>query len=127
MSRNLTRAGSWWLSSFLHGSNDHDYLLVSHVLASAVGITIRRASLADLTNLSVPFQTFSTAAISNGSLPSAFAFAFDDYFFGSADPAEPLGAITTWSTNEALGFNLTVELNGQPLMNGGMGTFEWGG
>lgn len=42
--------GSFWSSSFVHASNGHDYMVVSHVLAGFGGGSIYRASVTDMTD-----------------------------------------------------------------------------
>jgi predicted secreted hydrolase len=50
----------------------------------------------------------------------------DKYGFISVDKTKPLGAMRTWSTSNMVWFNLTFELSAPILLNGGIGTFQWG-
>ncbi|KAH7127279.1 hypothetical protein EDB81DRAFT_889084 [Dactylonectria macrodidyma] len=91
-------AGSFWTSSFVRGSNNHDYLIVSHVMSG------------------VPFWSAGTSMYRDGVLNATF----DDYGFVSVGD----DALRTWSTVAGAEFDLSIELSSPALLNGGIGAFE---
>jgi hypothetical protein len=116
--------GSFWSSHFVHGNDDHEYLILSHVV-NIDTMEYYRASILDITNPE-SYNQFTTAV--NGSTNfrnGTFGYQTDNYFMGSVT-ADPLGAISTWSLVQGVIFNLTYELSSPVLLNGGNGVIYWG-
>lgn len=111
------------MSSFVSGSDQHEYLVISHLVAGPLGIY--RSSILDISDPSFYSQYTSYY---NGSAYLAadhgFSFSFDDYHFGAAT-TDLLGPINTWSTNSIAEYNLTFELSAPVILDGGSGVYFW--
>jgi hypothetical protein len=131
--------GSFWLSSFIHASDHHDYMVVSHVIAAnsfkLSNLTLYRASILDITNPSRYAQFSFTSDVSNVFSDNGdFNAAFANYGFASAQPVEATPAMRTWSNVSGIEFDLNFQLSSPALLNGGLGYFpaansnvyEWG-
>ncbi|KAF0331875.1 kievitone hydratase [Colletotrichum asianum] len=121
---NLPSDGSFWSSSFVHASNNHSYLVLSHLLS---GIAIYRASVLDIADpahyaqyqvITSPVPPFSPSGVFNASFP--------DYGFGSTSTADGISELRTWSARpeDGVEFDLTFEISAPILLNGGLGFFE---
>ncbi|KAK1699834.1 hypothetical protein BDP55DRAFT_689866 [Colletotrichum godetiae] len=106
---------SFWSSPFILGSNDHGYLILSHVLAD---LSLYRASILDIKNPSYSSTFYSDTGVFNAS--------FSDYGFGSTRPSDGLSELRTWSTVPGTEFDLTFESTSPVLLNGGLGVFKAG-
>ncbi|KAF4835183.1 Kievitone hydratase [Colletotrichum tropicale] len=91
---NLPSPGSFWSSSFIHASNNHSYLVLSHLLPS---IAIYRASVLDITD------------------PAHYAHTADGISELRTWSARP---------EDGVEFNLTFSTSAPILLNGGLGFFE---
>ncbi|KAM6508361.1 hypothetical protein FALCPG4_018230 [Fusarium falciforme] len=128
-----TKAGvpiglSFWSSSFIHGSDNHDYLIVSHVLTGQkITPSLYRGSLLDITNPSRygRFEIFSNVS-GVYSDTGDFNASYPDYGFGSIG-SEGAPVLRTWSSVAGAEFNLTFELSSPVLLNGGLGSFRGAG
>lgn len=118
-------SNSFWISSFLRGSNGHQYFLLSHVLDGSPASY--RASVLDITNPSLRAQ-FSTSDTANTSLYSAdtgvFNFTTSVFSFGATSDTDGLSKMRTWSNYNGVQFDLTFETSSPVLLNGGTGSFE---
>lgn len=120
--------GSFWSSSFVRASNGHDYMVVSHVLAGAVGPgSIYRASVTDITDPSY-YYTFSKLSDSSDvySATEVFNASFGDWGMGSTSSKDPISRMRTFSTVENVQFDITFETSSPVLLNGGLGVFQCG-
>ncbi|TVY70059.1 Kievitone hydratase [Fusarium oxysporum f. sp. cubense] len=115
---------SFWSSSFILGSNNHSYLVLSHVLADP---SLYRASILDITDPSLytQFETLSKPT-SFYSDTGVFNASFPDYGFGSTSPSDGLSEMRTWSAVPGAEFDLTFESTSPVLLNGGLGVFKAG-
>ncbi|KFY19940.1 hypothetical protein V491_04101 [Pseudogymnoascus sp. VKM F-3775] len=130
--KNASEIGnSFWSSSFIHGSNNHDYLVVSHVLTNLAVVpyanSVYRASVLDITDPSQYarfefFSNISTAFPSNGD----FNVTLPDYGFSTAGPAGDISKLRTWSYVPGAEFDLQFDLSAPVLLNGGLGDFNIG-
>ncbi|OHE94313.1 hypothetical protein CORC01_10360 [Colletotrichum orchidophilum] len=116
---------SFWSSSFILGSNNHSYMILSHVLAN---LSLYRASILDITDPSLytQFETLSNSTTSVYSETGVFNASFPDYGFGSTSPSDGLSEIRTWSAVPGAEFDLTFETTSPVLLNGGLGVFKAG-
>ncbi|RSL37925.1 hypothetical protein CEP53_015356 [Fusarium sp. AF-6] len=118
-------AGSFWSSSFLSASNNHQYLVISHVMADVPfwtpGRAMYRGSVLDITNTSKysQFEFFVDDYDVFGE-NGDFNATFSDYGFISAGP----GALRTWSNISGAEFDLNIELSSPIILNGGIGVFQ---
>uniref|UniRef100_L2FT70 Kievitone hydratase n=1 Tax=Colletotrichum fructicola (strain Nara gc5) TaxID=1213859 RepID=L2FT70_COLFN len=105
---NLPSDGSFWSSSFIHASNNHSYLVLSHLLPS---IAIYRASILDITDptyyaqyqvLTSPISPFSPSGVFNTSFP--------DYGFGSTSITDGISELRTWSARPEDGWSMPAGL-----------------
>jgi hypothetical protein len=121
-------SSSYWASSYIQGSDGHQYLVISHFITiDPPGIAVRRASILDVTNPSYYNQS-STVGVPPPSVDEGSAgvnVIYDDYGFVSTT-ADPLGRISMYSTNPASTFNITFSLSTPVILNGGQGSFLWG-
>ncbi|KAK3387371.1 hypothetical protein B0H63DRAFT_500682 [Podospora didyma] len=121
-------AGSFWSSSFLHGSDDHDYLVISNVIAAnSFGLgnsTLYRASILDITD---PSQYSQFSVISDKpdvfSDDGNFNATFAEYGFASTPPINGVPGMRTWSNASGAKFDVSFELSSPVLLNGGLGYF----
>ncbi|KAB8269515.1 hypothetical protein BDV30DRAFT_242318 [Aspergillus minisclerotigenes] len=128
---NPTATNSWWSSSFVHASDDHDYLIISHVLLQGqdVSTVLLRASILDINDTAYYRQV---SWIHNGSIRAAQVqnmrpgVATKYFGFVSVDPANPLDKMRIWCITERVEFNLTFQLSAPIILNGGTGTFPFG-
>ncbi|KAH7409721.1 hypothetical protein BKA64DRAFT_742765 [Cadophora sp. MPI-SDFR-AT-0126] len=119
--------GSFWSSSYIHGSNNRDYFVISHaaIVPLPFGNSVYRASMLDITSpaaLYESFETFSNVSTlfsDNGD----FSAQYPDYFFGAANPGSSATNLRTWSTVPDVRFDLNFDFSSQVLLNGGLGTF----
>ncbi|KAL2846382.1 hypothetical protein BJY01DRAFT_263342 [Aspergillus pseudoustus] len=117
-------SNSFWISSFLLGSDGHKYFVISHALDGSPASY--RASILDVTNPSIRVQ-FSTADTANTSLYSdtgVFSFITSNFTFGATNHADGLSKMRTWSNYNSVQFDLTFETSSPVLLNGGTGSFE---
>jgi kievitone hydratase len=129
---------SFWTSSFIHASNAHDYLVVSHVVLVPDGpITVYRGSFFDITTKQYSmFDDVIIAAEQIYSPPSVggifSASRNASYFFGAVPSSLNTSTpqLRTWSSVPGVGFDLTFDLASKPLLNAGIGAFQveggWG-
>lgn len=119
-------ANSYWSSSYITGSDGHEYLVLSHVLA-APGMSVYRGSILDITDPSFfqQFTTFWDVSSLYAANKTAFDFALGDNFYFGLDSTDKLGPITTWHEAESSSYNLTFELTSAVILNGGTGSFLW--
>ncbi|KAK9384200.1 hypothetical protein V1515DRAFT_612421 [Lipomyces mesembrius] len=122
---------SFWSSSFLHGCDNHDYLVVSHVLTGIDIVpgtnSMYRASVLDITDPSryAMFEFFSN-------ISSAFPYNGDfnvtlhDYGFSTANPGGDVSKLRTWSQVPGAQFDLQFDLSARVLLDGGLGVFKTG-
>ncbi|KAK5993805.1 Kievitone hydratase [Cladobotryum mycophilum] len=118
--------GSYWISAFIHASNNHDYLVISNLAANLpLGAALYRASILDITNLS-RYSQYERVVIlsdiynSHGVLNATF----HDSGFGSINPTDPISTLRTYSKVPGTQFDLTFETSSPALLNGGLGTFQ---
>ncbi|KAJ5390463.1 uncharacterized protein N7496_001531 [Penicillium cataractarum] len=119
-------SSSYWASSYIYGSDNHQYLAVSHFLSLESGVSVRRSSILDVTN-----SCFYNQSTTIAGLPSSVSgnttgvkIKFDDYGFISTTD-DPLGSINIYSTDPASIFNITFSLTSPVILNGGQGSFLW--
>ncbi|KAF4547572.1 Kievitone hydratase-like protein [Elsinoe fawcettii] len=117
-----TSANSWWSTSFVYGSDDREYLLVSHILTTPF-ISVYRASSLDLSD-NQSFRQYSKLFNASAAIGSDYRLELADYFMGSTTDND-LGPTNTWTTDVAVQFNITYELSSPVILNGGVGSFWW--
>ncbi|KAI8176559.1 hypothetical protein K4K48_008711 [Colletotrichum sp. SAR 10_66] len=121
---NLPSPGSFWSSSFIHASNNHSYLVLSHLLPS---IAIYRASILDITDPTyyAQYQVI-TSPVSPFSPSGVFNTSFPDYGFGSTSTTDGISELRTWSARpeDGVEFDLNFSTSAPILLNGGLGFFE---
>ncbi|KAH0432263.1 kievitone hydratase [Colletotrichum camelliae] len=124
--RDLPSDGSFWSSSFIHASNNHSYLVLSHLLSS---IAVYRASVLDITDPSHPYAQYQviTSPASPFSPSGVFNASFPDYGFGSTSTTtDGISELRTWSArpDDGVEFDLTFSTSAPILLNGGLGFFQ---
>ncbi|KAK9388449.1 hypothetical protein V1515DRAFT_402739 [Lipomyces mesembrius] len=118
---------SFWSSSFIHGSDNHDYLVVSHVLTGLpTAFSVYRASVLDITDPSryAKFEFFSN--ISSPFPYGDFNVTLPDYGFSTAESGGDVSKLRTWSQVPGAQFDLNFDLSAPVLLNGGLGVFKAG-
>lgn len=119
-------ANSYWSSSYLFGTDGHEYLVLSHVLAvPAMGVY--RGSILDITEPSYfqQFTSFWDASSMFAANKTALDFASGDGFYFGLSSTDKLGPITTWNDADSFSYNLTYNLTSPIILNGGVGSFLW--
>ncbi|KAH8798540.1 hypothetical protein F5884DRAFT_813708 [Xylogone sp. PMI_703] len=122
-------SNSFWSSSFLSGSDGHDYLVLSHGLFRNTEIGVYRASILDITEPSSFYKQFEILANTPRVFyenTGVFNFSFDNWGFGSISATDPLSTLRTWSSVQEVEFDITFDTAGPVLYNGGTGSFQWG-
>jgi hypothetical protein len=118
---------SFWSSSFIHASNDHDYMLISHTMpnvTSGPSTGYYRGSLIDITDPSFYVQSVFNANSSIGASPN-FNLTYDHYGY-EALSSDQTSVLHTWSTMPELTFDLTIEGTSTAIIDGAVGTFYFG-
>jgi hypothetical protein len=121
-------SNSWWISSFVHGDNNHQYMILSHVLATGA-YSIYRGSIYDITE--PDFVQFTTTTTDSGLLDNSqnggFNITTNDFFFGSSLPGNATEQLRTASTNSDVQFDITFDLSAPVIFNtGNGGLFQFG-
>lgn len=125
--------GSFWSSSFIHGSNGRDYLVVSNAVAELpVGggtlVDVYRASILDLEDTSQYSQYARLTALAQTYGPTGILnFTVPGFAFQSTSRTDPLSGIRIFSNIADVDFDLTFDLSSPPILNAGTGTFQVGG
>ncbi|KAB8264879.1 hypothetical protein BDV32DRAFT_134783 [Aspergillus pseudonomiae] len=128
---NRAATNSWWSSSFVHASDDHEYLIVAHVVLRDLNVStaLLRASTLDINDTEYYRQV---SWLYNGSSRPLHAHneppgVATKYFgFVSVDPDNPLDRMRIWCITERVELNLTFQLSAPVILNGGTGTFPFG-
>ncbi|KAE8138614.1 hypothetical protein BDV38DRAFT_270472 [Aspergillus pseudotamarii] len=128
---NPIATNSWWSSSFVHASDGHDYLIVSHVILPNLNLStaLLRASILDINDIAYYRQV---SWLHNGSsratqMPNGPpGVATKNFGFVSVDPANPLDKMRIWCITEHVELDLTFQLSAPVILNGGTGTFPFG-
>lgn len=116
----------YWSSSFIHGSDDHDYMIISHAMIgmpfTEIAPSMYRASILDITDPTIytRFEIFSdvdSTYLDDGTLNATFP----DYGSGTLNACQ---AIHTWSSVSGSEFDLTFEFTSPALLNGDLGTLH---
>ncbi|RAK79145.1 uncharacterized protein BO72DRAFT_53502 [Aspergillus fijiensis CBS 313.89] len=119
---------SWWSSSYIHASNNHDYLIVSQCLLMNAGLY--RGSILDITEPSFyrQFERFATGPLTDPGLSSGgiLNITFEQYGFHTTNYDDPLQELRTWSAVEGVEFDIRFHLSTPVILNGGTGLFQWG-
>ncbi|KAE8168509.1 hypothetical protein BDV40DRAFT_283953 [Aspergillus tamarii] len=128
---NLIATNSWWSSSFVHASDGHDYLIVSHVILPSLNLStaLLRASILDINDTAYYRQvswlhneSSRATHVPNG--PPGIATKY--FGFVSVDPANPLDEMRIWCITPGIELDLTFHLSAPVILNGGIGTFPLG-
>jgi hypothetical protein len=123
----LLAANSFWFSSYIHASDGHDYLIVSHALHLPTSPGYVRASLLDITEPALYLQAVRvTNASEVSSATNVFNISYADWSFGSPTVGDNISTLRGWSNLPSVRFDITFETSAPPLLNGGVGSFEWG-
>lgn len=119
-------ANSFWSSSYISGTDGHEYLVLSHVLATP-DLNVYRGSILDITDPSVfqQFTSFWNASSLLSANRTALDFALGDGFYFGLSSTDKLGSMTTWNDAEDFSYNLTYEMTSSLILNGGAGSFLW--
>lgn len=119
-------ANSYWSSSYISGTDGHEYLVLSHVLATPA-LSVYRGSVLDITDPSFfqQFTSFWNASSTFAANKTALDFASGDGFYFGLSSTDKLGPMTTWHDAESTSYNLTYELTSAVILNGGAGSFLW--
>lgn len=119
-------ANSFWSSSYISGTDGHEYLVLSHVLATP-DLNVYRGSVLDITDPSVfqQFTSFWNASSLLAANRTALDFALGDSFYFGLSSTDKLGPMTTWNDAEDFSYNLTYEMTSTLILNGGAGSFLW--
>ncbi|PYH89172.1 hypothetical protein BO71DRAFT_113714 [Aspergillus ellipticus CBS 707.79] len=128
-SRAANATNSWWVSAFLHGSDDHEYLVLSHITDVTV-VSYYRGSIFDITDKTyVQFGNLSTApTLYSNSHNGAFNVSIDNsFYFGATLPGNATKQLRTSSAVQGVQYDLTFDLSTPVLLNTGLGGyFEFG-
>lgn len=121
---NSTQPTSYWATSFVHASNDHDYFVLSHILDNYPGV-LYRTSLLDITNTSLytSYQNLYNTTSAFSAATGIFATSTEDFVFGVISEDDSLGPITISSTVAGAIYDITFEQSAPALLNGGLGVF----
>jgi hypothetical protein len=120
---------SFWISSFVTGSNGHQYFIIGHAMEGTGLGASYRASILDITNPSFRVQ-FSQAATANTSFYSAtgvFNFTTSNFTFASTSATDGLSKMRVWANYNDVRYDLTFATSSPVLLNGGTGSFEVAG
>ncbi|GES58101.1 hydroxyneurosporene synthase [Aspergillus terreus] len=119
---------SWWISSYVTGSNEHQYLLLSHLFTTGSS-SIYRGSIYDITEPEFwQYTTTSTdPTLLDNSQNGEFNVTTSDFFFGSILPGNATKRLRTASTRSDVKYDVTFDLSAPILFNTGIGgLFQFG-
>ena len=95
----LHNGGSFWSSSYLSASDNHQYLLVSHALYNNPANALVRSSILDITNISNYWSNSTYVPYANTTVNGAFNITTDFFTYlllqtsvGTGDIALRLGS-----------------------------------
>ncbi|PVH77925.1 hypothetical protein DL98DRAFT_656476 [Cadophora sp. DSE1049] len=120
-------SNSWWTSTYLTGSDSHDYMVVSHV-TDLIEITMYRASVLDITD-NIHFQWTNMSLDPNlfeSSQNGEFNITIGDNFnFGSTLPGNATQQLRTMLNVPESGvqYDLTFDITAPKILNTGIGGF----
>lgn len=117
-------SNSWWSSSFVSGSDNHEYLIVSHLLATPT-FSVYRGSIYDITE--PEFYQFTETSVNTSLLDNnqggAFNVSTADYYFGSTCPGNATKQLRTASTRSDVQYDITFDLSAPVIFNLGIGGY----
>lgn len=121
-----TAFNSYWYATFLTGTDDKQYAVLSQTIAAANGLAVLRTSVLDLKNtenywqqiLSDPYHDNST--LHNGRL---HIDASTHGIVGLSNDSNSTMGI--WASANDFGYNFTIKATSPVLLNGGAGVFSW--
>ncbi|GME54015.1 Kievitone hydratase [Neofusicoccum parvum] len=122
---------SFWTSSYVTGSNEHQYLILSHVLLSkysgtATNTSITRFSVLDLTEPDDNYWAFTTAVTApNTTLDTKLALNFEHVTFDGIS-SDSVSVMHTTGQTDGISYDITWESSSAVIYNGGTGTFSFG-
>ncbi|GLA02833.1 hypothetical protein AnigIFM60653_002403 [Aspergillus niger] len=118
---------SWWSSSFITGSDNHQYLLLAHAMTTT-SFSVYRGSIYDITEAA--FKQFSVETSQNFTANSSdgkFNIQTSDFFFGSALADNSITRLRTAANHTDVQFDLTYALDAPVILNTGIGgLFQFG-
>lgn len=125
--------GSFWINSFIHGSNGHNYYIASHVQSYASDIPGAlpsfRAAILDMTDPSF-YRQFLHIAPANTTFwgeGGEFHAAMPGFGMESISSDDPLKGIRTYSSLGDIEFDLTFNFTSPVLLNAALGSYLVGG
>ncbi|KAL5319923.1 hypothetical protein ACEPPN_012982 [Leptodophora sp. 'Broadleaf-Isolate-01'] len=117
---------SFWSTSFLHGSDDHDYMVLSHAVRGLPFTpAMFRGSIYDIT--AQTYQQFTYLSnntdfyADNGN--GAINVTLDNFGYGATQSTNAETQLRTFSTAPEVQYDLTFQLGTPALLNGGLGFF----
>jgi hypothetical protein len=125
--------GSFWINSFIHGSNGHDYYVASHVINYASEIPgllpTYRASLLDVTEPSVysNFVKFHQGNMTFWTPEGHFNASFPNFGMEAISTDDPLKGLRTYCAVDGIEFDLTFNFTSPAMMNGALASYQVGG
>jgi len=118
---------SYWTIFFLHLENGHDVFAVGQTQYTNAGETLNttsRSSVLDITTGS--FASTAKTVIGLIDVPTTSVNISLPEYQTSFDPVDSLSYMISTSTATGVEYNLTSVPKGNPLYDGGSGTFLWG-
>ncbi|KAJ5614505.1 hypothetical protein N7528_008159 [Penicillium herquei] len=118
-------SNSWWISSYLTGSDGHQYLVLSHLLGISSSYSIYRGSIFDIEENE--FTQFSALTEESGlydySRDGEFNVSTSDFYFGSTVAGNATKQLRTASTNSAVQYDIKFDLAAPIILNTGNGGY----
>ncbi|PVH69513.1 hypothetical protein DL98DRAFT_661631 [Cadophora sp. DSE1049] len=128
MLKNLTalqtsNGDSFWSSSFLTGSDGHQYMLISHALVT--GTSLVRSSILDITNTSNYWSNSTYVSITNTTVNSVFNITLPHFTFLSTSP-DSISQLQTSMTTPDYSYQLFFNATSKSLINMGGNPWNFG-
>ncbi|KAL3417328.1 kievitone hydratase [Phlyctema vagabunda] len=118
---------SYWLSSFITGTNNKQYLALSHVLTKGPVDDVCRSSVLDLATLEYWVHLEYCLPQSRAyDTSQPLSVDFGSYTFGSTSNDSISNMYATVKTNASFSFDLQWETKTKVLLNGGAGVISFG-
>ncbi|KAG9512272.1 hypothetical protein KCV07_g9552, partial [Aureobasidium melanogenum] len=114
---------SYWSSSFITGTDDREYFILSHTLITT-SLEVYRGSILDIAGESFHQYTYAGNSSSHVKNLTTFNLDFGDFGFGAVGE-NALGTVNTFLTSPDVTYNITFDLSTPMILNGGSGTFNW--
>lgn len=130
---NIEIGGSFWLNSFVHGSNGQDYYIAAHAMDYGSNIPgakpVYRGAIMGISDPSLFVKFGPTVSPGTNFYDEAgnFHAIFDHFGMETSNGSDPLQGIHTYSSVEGIEFDITFNYSSPVLLNAALGSYQVNG